>query len=84
MKLQNNPNEKDLRKRWRRLALNNNKFEDAIQNCAKGPKDFDCTRPDYIRSKDDFGNLINPNREKSEAEVGIEHDAWVRSDVDNY
>ena len=82
--IENNPSEKDLRRKWRRLALNNKKFENAIKGCAKGPKDFDCTIMDYIGSKEDFANHFDPNGKKSQAEVGIEHDAWVRSDVDNY
>ena len=80
----NNPKENDLRKRWRILDLNNKKLEEAIKDCSVGPHDFDCSLIDYIRNKDDFTKRVDPKKSKTNEEIGIEHDAWVRSDVDHY
>ena len=52
--------------------------------CAKGQKDFDCSKKDYISSKADFVNRIDPHDEKSDVEISPDYDAWIRSDVDDF
>ena len=72
-----------MRRRWLQLNRQNTKFKEAIANCKNGPTDYDCKRIDYIRNLDDFENRFDPDDEKSENEIGNDHDAWVRSDVEN-
>ena len=78
-----NPNETNLRRRWLQLTRHNKKFVEAISNCKNGPTDHDCKIIDYIRDIDDFEQRFDPFDEKTENEIEVNHEAWVRSDVES-
>ena len=49
-----------------------------------GKKDFDCENKDYIDTKADFANRVDPHDERPDYEIGPDYDAWIRSDVDDF
>ena len=58
----------------------NKKFEEAIKNCATGKKDIDCSKKDYISSKEDFEEFVDSNHTMEEDDLVVQYDAFVRSD----
>ena len=54
-----------------------------MQNCPKGPKDFDCTVHDYISSKEKFADAISPLSIRSDSDTSEYYQNWIRSDVDD-
>ena len=84
LQLKEKPEASEIRREWLIKRRASKKIEIAIQNCPKGPKDFDCTIHDYISSKEKFVDAISPLSIRSDSDTSEYYQNWIRSDVDDF
>ena len=75
-----------MRRKWLQTKRANVNIEKAILGCPKGPKDIDCNNEDWIRSEEDFEDLLGlgPVTERSDDDSSLDYQAWIRSDLDDF
>ena len=78
--------EDNMRRKWLQTKRANVNIEKAILGCPKGPKDVDCNNEDWIRSEEDFEDLLGlgPVTERSDDDSSLDYQAWIRSDLDDF